>query len=141
MPRRVVHRLARALGRRGAILLCYGTVWALYGYAQIVSPQPDQRGLTLVTQMWSLTVWGWLFITAGMCAAVAAFLRQGADWFGFVALVLIVLPWMTSYLAAWLLGDFPRGWVAAAVWAVIAVPVIVVAGWREPPRHKRFEAR
>jgi hypothetical protein len=87
-------------------------------------------------------VWGWLFVTAGLCAAVAAFMRQGADWFGFVALVLIVLPWMLSYLASWALGDFPRGWVAAAVWAVIAVPVIVVAGWREPPRPKRVsEAR
>lgn len=134
---RAVRRLGRMLGRRGAILLSYGTVWALYGYGQLVSPQPDQRGLTLATQIWPLYVWGWLFVTAGLLAAVAAFLRQGVDWFGFVALVLIVLPWMLSYFASWALGDFPRGWVAAAVWAVIAVPVIVVAGWREMPRPKR----
>lgn len=111
-----VRRLGGMLGRRGAILLSYGTVWALYGYGQIISPQPDQRGLTLAVQMWPLHVWGSLFITAGLMAAVAAWLRQGADWFGFVALVLIVLPWMLSYLASWVLGDFPRGWVAAAVW-------------------------
>jgi hypothetical protein len=129
----------RLLGRRGAILLSYGTVWALYGYGQLVSPQPDQRGLTLATQVLPLHVWGWLWIATGILALGAAFVPQGVDWFGFVALVLIVLPWMLSYLVSWLLGDFPRGWVAAAVWAVIAVPVIVAAGWREVPRPKRVE--
>lgn len=140
MPRRVVRRLGRALGRRGAILLSYGTVWSLYGYAQVASPAPDQRGLTLATQMLPLTAWGWLWITTGLLAVAAAFMPQGADWFGFVGLALIVLPWVTSYLATWILGDFPRGWVAAAVWAVIAVPVVVVAGWREAPRPKRLES-
>jgi hypothetical protein len=129
----------RMLGRRGAILLSYGTVWALYGYGQLVSPQPDQRGLTLATQVLPLHVWGWLWIATGILALGAAFVPQGVDWFGFVALVLIVLPWMLSYLVSWLLGDFPRGWVAAAVWAVIAVPVIVAAGWREVPRPKKVE--
>lgn len=140
MLRRVTRRLGRALGRRGAILLSYGTVWSLYGYAQVASPAPDQRGLTVATQWLPLAAWGWIWVTAGLLAIVAAFMKQGADWFGFVGLALIVLPWVTSYLATWLLGDFPRGWVAAAVWAVIAIPVIVVAGWREPPRPKRVES-
>ena len=128
------------LGRRGAILLSYGTVWALYGYGQLISPPAAQPGLTLALQMLSITVWAWLWIVTGVLAVVSAFVPQGVDWFGFVALVLIVLPWMTSYLASWALGDFPRGWVAAAVWGVIAVPVIVVAGWREPLRPKRVES-
>lgn len=140
MPRRVARRLGRALGRRGAILLSYGTVWSLYGYAQVASPAPDQRGLALATQMLPLTAWGWMWVAAGLLAIAAAWMPQGVDWFGFVGLALIVLPWVTSYLATWILGDFPRGWVAAAVWAVIAVPVIVVAGWREAPRPKRVES-
>jgi fatty acid desaturase len=127
----------RQLGRRGAILLCYGTVWALYGYAQITSPQPDQRGLQPILERVPLTVWGCLWVATGLTAIVSAFLPQGRDWVGFLALPGMVLPWMTSYLLAWLMGDFPRGWVAALVWAVIAVPVLVVAGWREPPRVKR----
>jgi hypothetical protein len=113
-------------------------VWALYGYAQLVSPQPDQRGLTLAIQIMPLHVWGWLWIAAGLIALMSAWLPQGADWAGFLALPLIVLPWMLSYLTSWLQGDFPRGWVSAAVWAVIAVPVLVVAGWREPLRPKRL---
>lgn len=140
MECRAARRLGRALGRRGAILLSYGTVWSLYGYGQLISPQPDQRGLTLAVQMLPLDVWAWLWIAAGLVALVSAWLPQGVDGPGFIALVLIVLPWMTSYLASWMLGDFPRGWVAGAVWAVIAVPVIVVAGWREAPRPKRVES-
>lgn len=137
MPRRVVRRLGVTLGRRGAILLCYGTVWALYGYGQLISPQPEQRGLDLLLRAWPLSVWAGLWIATGLVAIVAAFLPQGRDAPGFVALVLIVIPWMLSYLLSWWpLQTFPRGWVAAAIWTVIAVPVIVVAGWREPPRPK-----
>lgn len=135
---RAVRRLARTLGRRGVILLAYGTVWALYGYGQLITPQPDQRGLDLILRAWPLQVWACLWIAAGLVAVVSAFLPQGRDAPGFVALVLIVIPWMLGYLVSWWpLGTFPRGWVAAAIWAVIAVPVIVVAGWREPPRPKR----
>lgn len=137
VPVRLLRRLARKLGRRGAILLCYGTVWALYGYGQLISPQADQSGLTLLLQKIPLEVWAWLWIAAGLVAIVAAWLPQGRDAPGFVAIVLIVLPWMLAYLTSWALGYFPRGWVAAAVWGVIAVPVIVVAGWSEPRPPKR----
>ncbi|MFD5795585.1 hypothetical protein ACFWIO_19005 [Streptomyces diastatochromogenes] len=128
------------LGRRGAILLCYGAVWAIIGYGQITSPQPDLRGLRLLLQMMPLAAWGWLWVTSGLIAIVSAWLPQGRDWPGFLALPLMVLPWAASYLLAWILGDYPRGWVAAVVWGAIAAPVLVVAGWREPPRPKRLES-
>jgi hypothetical protein len=135
--RPALQRLARALGRRGAILLSYGTVWALYGYAQITSPQPDQRGLAPLLERVPLAVWGWMWVATGLVAVASAWMPQGRDWVGFLSLPAMVLPWMGSYLAAWLTGEFPRGWVASLVWGAIAVPVLVVAGWREPPRVKR----
>jgi hypothetical protein len=128
------------LGRRGAILLCYGVVWAIIGYGQITSPAPDLRGLRLLLQTMPLDVWGWIWVTSGLIAIASAWLPQGRDWPGFLALPLMVLPWAVSYLLAWIIGDYPRGWVAAVVWGAIAAPVLVVAGWREPVRPKRLES-
>lgn len=139
MPRRVVRRLGRTLGRRGAFLLCFGIVWALIGYGQITSPPHDQRGLSLLTDRVPLEVWGWLWVTAGVVAIVSAWMRQGWDWPGFLALPLIVLPWIISYFVAWAQGIFPRGWIASALYGALAVGIFVVAGWREPPRPKRAE--
>jgi len=140
VPRRVARRLGRALGRRGAILLSYGIVWAIIGYGQITSPAPDLRGLRLLLQTMPLDAWGWIWVASGIIAIVSAWLPQGRDWPGFLALPLMVLPWMVSYLLAWIIGDFPRGWVATVVWGAIAAPVLVVAGWREPVRPKRLES-
>lgn len=135
----MARRLAQALGRRGAFLLFYGGVWAAIGYGQITSPQPDLRGLRVLLNIMPLDVWGYLWLASGLVAIVAAWLPQGRDLAGFFALPLIVLPWMASYLMSWIVGDFPRGWVAAAVWGAIAAPAFVVAGWPEPPRRKRVE--
>lgn len=136
---RAVRRLRRQLGRRGTILTSYGLVWLLYGYGQLSIPQPDQRGLQLVLSIQPLEFWGWCWIAAGIVALISAWAPPGRDAAAFIVLPLVVVPWMVSYLAAWAFGDFPRGWVAAAVWAVITVPVLVAAGWPEPPRAKKAE--
>lgn len=139
MRRRAVRRLKRQLGRRGTILSCYGLIWTLIGYGQIITPQPDQRGLKVLLSLMPLDAWGWCWIVAGAIALLCAWAPPGRDTAGFVSLVLIVVPWMATYLVAWLLGDYPRGWVAAAIWAALVAPVLVVAGWPEPPRRKRAE--
>ncbi|MFE2324579.1 hypothetical protein ACFXD5_11790 [Streptomyces sp. NPDC059385] len=136
----MVRRLRRQLGRRGTILSCYGIVWILYGFGQLVTPQPDQRGLTLALSVFPLVVWGWLWIVAGIIAMACAWAPPGRDAAGFIVLVLIALPWMVTYLAAWITRDLPRGWVAAAIWMLICIPIMVVAGWPEAPRRKRAEA-
>jgi hypothetical protein len=136
---RAVRRLRRQLGRRGTILTCYGLVWVLIGYGQLVMPQPDQRGLQTILQLMPLPAWACCWMAAGLIALASAWAPPGRDAAGFVALALIVVPWATSYLAAWALGGYPRGWVAAAIWMVITVPVIVVAGWSEPARRKRAD--
>ncbi|MFJ4990078.1 hypothetical protein ACIP9H_40560 [Streptomyces sp. NPDC088732] len=137
MPCPAARRVARRLGRRGAILTCYGSVWAVYGWAQLITPQPDQRGLGPALHVMPLVAWAWLWVVSGVIAAMAAWLPEGRDWPGFLSLPLIVLPWTVSYFMSWAVGDAPRGWVSSVVWAAIAAPVLVVAGWDEPTRHKR----
>ena len=137
---RLLQRLKRRLGRRGAFLLCFGTVWGLIGYGQVTSPQPDQRALKLLLDIMPLDAWGSCWIAAGLIAVASAWMPQGWDWPGFLALPLIVLPWCFAYLMAWWpLGIFPRGWIAAALYGALAIGIFVVAGWREPPRPKRAE--
>jgi hypothetical protein len=114
-------------------------VWALYGLAQVTMPPPDQRGLALLLNLMPLAAWGWCWISAGLVAVVYAWAPPGRDAAAFLALVIVVVPWMASNLASWFLGDNSRGWIAAAVWTAITVPVLVVAGWPEPPRRKRAE--
>ena len=136
---RAVRRFRRQLGRRGIILSCFGFIWTLIGYGQLVTPQPDQRGLKVLLAVMPLNVWGWCWIVAGVTALLCAWAPPGRDTAGFVSLVLIVMPWMATYLAAWLLGAYPRGWVAAAIWAALVVTILVVAGWPEPARQKRAD--
>ncbi|MFD7705728.1 hypothetical protein [Streptomyces sp. NPDC059786] len=131
-------RADQILGRRGSFLAAFGTLWALYGFGQLVEPLPDTRGIRTLLHLMPLDAWAWCWIAAGLIAITAAPLPTGRDWYAFPALLLIVAPWMCSYLVSWWpLGDNPRGWVTALIWAVAAVPVIVVAGWQEPPRLKR----
>lgn len=132
-------RAARRLGRRGAILLSFGSLWALYGFGQLMEPLPSNNGVRILLHLMPLDAWAWCWIACGITAIAASPLPQGRDWFGFPALLLIVAPWMCSYLVSWWpLGDNPRGWVTALIWAVAAVPVIVVAGWQEPLRPKEL---
>ncbi|MFC9268899.1 hypothetical protein ACFTXJ_14150 [Streptomyces zhihengii] len=140
MPRRIARRLSRILGRRGAFLAAFGSLWALYGYGQLVEPLPDTRGIRLLLHVMPLDGWAIVWIVCGLTAMACAVLPEGRDWPGFPALLVIVVPWMLAYFMSWQpLGDTTRGWVTALIWAVAAVPVIVVAGWREPIRPKKLE--
>lgn len=139
MHRRAARHLMRQLGRRGAILTSYGLVWVLYGYGLLVIPLPDQRGLRTLLNLMPLSAWAWCWIGAGIVALVCAWAPPGRDTAAFFVLPLPAAAWMATHFAAWLLDDVPRAWVATAVWAVITAPVLVVAGWPEPPRAKRAE--
>lgn len=134
----MARRLGRRLGYRGGLLLLFGLIWTVIGYAQITSPQPDLRGLRPLLWL-PLDVWGWLWIASGLAAAAAAFLPQGRDWLGFLTLPPITVMWSGSNLITWILGDYPRGWLAAAVWAAFAGVPMLAAPLREPPRPKKVE--
>lgn len=127
--------LSRRLGRRGAVLGALGTVWALYGFGQLIEPVPSTVSLRLALWMAPLDVWMWAWIGAGVTAVACAWLSRPADWPGFVALYVLAVPWGLSNLMSWQpFGDNPRGWVGAAIWAALVAVISVVAGWDEPSR-------
>jgi hypothetical protein len=132
--RAAARRLARQLGRRGALLTLKGVMAMGYGSGQVVQPTGDRQGLTLLLKLAPLQVWGWAWITAGVLAVVCAWLRQPHDWPGYLAVWLIATPWAMAYLLSWWpLGESPRGWVVAMIFGAFGAVCLVAIGWDEPP--------
>lgn len=138
----VVLRAARRLGHRGALLILLGGIALLYGVSLLtVPPSPHPVGLRLLLSRMDLHGWGITLIVAGAVAVLYAPARQGRDWPGFTALVLVWLPWSLSYVVSWWPGgENPRGWVTGAIFAIFAAVPAVGATWDEPepvPRTKK----
>jgi hypothetical protein len=130
--RAAAHRAARRVGRRGAVLALKGGMCALYGYAQLVQPNPNQVGIRLLLLLMPVRCWGWAWVIAGVIALVCVTLRQGRDWAGFAAVYLMASTWALGNLASWWLYGNTRGWVGALIWAAFGGVAAVVAAWPEP---------
>lgn len=118
--------------RRGAFLALMGAVWVLIGYSYMDIPPSQQpavhRALHLAITVAPLWVHGLLWIVSGILA-IGDGLRKGArSAVGFTAAIIMPTAWMCVYLAAWIDGDVPRGWVSALVFAALAGAIGIVAG-------------
>lgn len=132
-------RLTRRLGRRGAILTLKGTITGLYGFGLLFDPIPDPRGLCLLLSLMPLRAWALLWIAAAATALVCAWLRPRFDWPGYCAVWGITAAWAGAYLVSWWpLGEYPRGWIAAVIWAAFGGVCLVVIGWDEPARSEHL---
>lgn len=126
MSCRAARRLYKALGRRGVFLAILGTGKTCWGVSFLVDP-PDDRGLTLLTDVCSLRHWSWLWIVCGLVTLGSAFLRVGRDWAGFVAALLPPTVWATAYTVAVISGDYSRGGFVAIWYLTSHVGVILWA--------------
>lgn len=137
--RAVARRVARTVGRRGAVLSLLGIIAALYGVSLLtVPPVPHPIGLRLLLGVMSLHGWGFTLTAAGVVAMLSAPLPERRDWPGFAALVLVWLPWSLSFFASWWpAGENPRGWVSGVIFAAFAAIPAVCASWEEPDREPR----
>ncbi|HEY5834969.1 hypothetical protein [Streptomyces sp.] len=139
----MVRRAARRVGHRGALLTMLGTIALLYGVSLITTPPPVRPpGLRLLLGLMGLHGWGATLTAAGVVAILCAPLRQGRDWPGWAALVLVWLPWSLSFFVSWWPeGSNPRGWVSGLIFAALAGAPAVCADWDEPPPDPRAKAR
>lgn len=131
------------VGRRGVFLALFGAVYLLIGYSYLAVPKESlpavKHGLRLAVNIAPLQVYGWAWIATGAVAVVSGLftLTSTRRPIGFAAAVLMPSLWVVIYLAAWLAGDVPRGWVSAALFALIAAAVAVVAGMTDPVGVRR----
>lgn len=132
MIRAAVHRAARRVGRRGAVLSLKGVMALVYGYSLLVQPPADTRGIRLLLDLMPLHAWAWVWIAAGVTAVVSAWRPAGRDWLGYPAIYLAAAPWALGSLASWWLYGNPRGWAGAVVWGAFCGVAAIVAEWPEP---------
>lgn len=102
------------LGRRGAFLLILGIGKTCWGAGLLVDP-PSPDGLRLLTRLWGLQHWAWLWIACGLITTCCAFLRIGRDWAGFAAALIPPTVWAIAYTAAVVSGQYSRG-IYVAIW-------------------------
>jgi len=131
-----LRRIGLHVGRRGAFLILFGAVYLLIGYSYLtLTPASEtavRHALRLALNAAPLPAWGWAWITAGVTAAACGAVCPGRKAVGYGVAVAPPALWAVVYLAAWLAGDVPRGWVSAAIYAALAAAVAVIAGMPEP---------
>lgn len=130
--------MTRRIGRRGAFLLLFGGIWVAIGYGLIAIPvSPTQQlGLRPLLHLATAERFGWGWVSCGALASVFAF-RPGpaGDRWGFYALIAPASAWGACYGVAAVTYDYPRGFLAGAVYAALVVAVAIVSGWPEPSGH------
>jgi hypothetical protein len=121
------------VGRRGAALLCFAILDAVYA-AGLVWPGPNGGGATQVWFGSILPLWFWAlwWLSATVVCTVGA-LNKRYDQAGFIAAISIKIWWGVLGLIGWIAGQVPVS--APAVWLGLSVLVMLIAGWPEPEHH------
>lgn len=118
--------------RRGAFLALIGVAWVLIGVSYLDIPDEQrpalQHVLRLAVDLCPLWVHGLLWIISGAAAIVDGLLPGLKSAVGFTAAVVMPTAWSLVYLAAWVDGDFPRGYVYSVTFAALAGAITIVAG-------------
>ncbi|MBL1107341.1 hypothetical protein JK361_22505 [Streptomyces sp. 5-8] len=107
--RAAARRLRKRLGRRGAVLALLGTGKVCYGAGYLLTPQPEVRGLELLTTHGDIRCWAMVWVVCGAITASSGLMRIGRDRWGFIAALVPPFVWGGAFLWASVMGDFPRG--------------------------------
>lgn len=131
------HNVLRAkLGRRGASLLLFASVWALIGVGYLTGPATPYPTLIRGFPNGS-EIAGLLWIASAVVAFVGAF--HVLDRWAFAALCAMPTASFLAHLWDWFMwlvpgapyGN-PRGWYSALIWIPALMFVLVQGGRREP---------
>lgn len=135
MSRTMIAAVAGRIGHRGAALLAFACLDAVIGWSLLdAQGQAQARAIpayAAIRAMLPLSVWGWLWIAVSATCAVSAFMRS--DRAGFAGAIGVKAVWAGGLLVAWWPMHVPRAWLGAAVWVVLALLVLVISDWPDPP--------
>lgn len=123
-------RLASRIGRRGAALLFFALLDAIYCYALLTATQPLVAFYEWMDETLPLTIWAVVWGTVGAVCLAYAF--RTYDTLGFMAAVALKVAWGSFALWGWLAGAVDRGYVSAVIWLGFAAFVYLIAGGVPP---------
>lgn len=129
-------RRLRINGRRGVFLAIFGVIYVAIGLSYVFPASDSPVRHSMAWMPWWSPLWlcGALWLGAGFVAGVAAFQPLPRDRFGFEALSGVATGWTIAYVISWGVGDAPRGWVSAMLFALVGAAVLTVSGMLNPPQ-------
>ncbi len=125
-----MRQVAARVGRRGAALLFFALLDAVYCYALLSAPQPLSPFYQSMAGYLPLVVWAAAWGLVGAVCLLYAF--SAWDSPAFVAAVVIKVAWGLLALFGWIAGEVDRGYVSAVIWLGFAAFVHLVAGGVPP---------
>lgn len=119
-------RLLVRIGRRGAALLFFALLDAVYGYALLTAPQPLSPLYAWAESVMPLTLWAAYWWAVG--AVCFAFAFAVSDTAAFMAAIALKVVWGGTAFFGWVAGAAPLGYLSAVIWFAFAAFVYLIAG-------------
>lgn len=119
--------------RRSTALLVLSALSIVWGIGLVTSP-PVGHVLTLYDVLFSIftpLAWGCLWIAGGVFVGTVALLRHPKDRAAFGTVSTLFGTWAAGTAIDWLQTGYPRGWVLPVLLGLIALLILVIAGWPE----------
>ncbi|RHA43681.1 hypothetical protein [Cellulomonas rhizosphaerae] len=128
----------RLNGKRGSFLLPFGLIHFAFGAAYIFpeTTESTAKSIGFLLRLGVPVVIAGLPWVLSAIAAIAAAFDRGRDWYGFAALVAVHVAWTFVFLLSWVLGDNPRGYAWALMFAGLAWATYTVSGMVDPDSVK-----
>lgn len=127
-------RITARIGRRGAALLFFALLDAIYCLGLLTVPRPMPEFYAAMDGYLPLAWWAAAWAAVGVVCLAYAF--SSWDSPAFVAAVVIKVAWGLFALLGWLSGSVDRGYVSSVIWLGFAAFVFLIAGGipQAPPR-------
>jgi len=128
-------RLRMWVGRRGAMLALAAAVDIIYGAALATTPADTAIWWPAASHelfRFPVPAWGLVWIAIGV-VLLTGIPRRIPDGFHFGLAVALWSWWSVASVLDWVTTDSPGLWGLCAIYAGLALGLLVAAGWEDPP--------
>lgn len=130
--RRRTRALVRRIGHRGAALLFFALLDAVYAFSLFNPPATARVSgqMAFMEAIAPLSVWGAMWAVAGAVCLVCAF--RSDDRWGYAAAMLVKVLWGALYVYGAVSG-VERAYLGAVIWFCLAGWIAIISSWPTPP--------